>query len=203
MIQDPNRNAILNKARLDKFILVLTLPRCMRDIISDKAISSQLVNQNALQFSLYGAPVPVTSIPHVDLPFAGQVVKISSMARPTWQALTVDFNVDSKFVNYWVLWKWMDIINNSKESIYELSDQSVEHFNPKKAIVGTLEDYAADMTVYGRDEFNVPVIQFDYKGCFATELQGIQYNYQTPDEVKSQLTFQYAQFTSSLVVSPN
>lgn len=194
MIQDPKRDAIMDKARLDKFILVLTLPKCMKDIITDKIRSNMLVNQNALQFSLYGAPVPVTSVPHVDLPWAGQTVKVSSMARPTWPALTVDFNVDSKFVNWWVLWKWLDIINNSKESFYMAPNQdSTELFQ------GTLKDYAANMTVYGRDEFNRSVIQFDYIGCFATELQGIQYNYQTPDEVKSSFTIQYGQFYSSLI----
>lgn len=203
MLQDPKREAVMNKARLDKFILVLNLPACMKDIVTDRVISNALVNPNALQFSLYGAPVPVTSIPHVDLPYAGQVAKVSSMARPTWQALTVDFNVDNKFVNWWVLWKWLDIINNSKEGVYMKVDGLRERFNPKDPIVGTLEDYAADMTVYGRDEFNKPIIEFNYRGCFATELQGIQYNYQTPEEVKSQFTFQYSQFSSSLIVSPN
>jgi hypothetical protein len=195
MLQDPTRDAVMDKARLDKFILVLNLPKCMRNIITTKIRTNVLVNQNALQFSLYGAPVPVTSVAHVDLPYSGQVAKISSMARPTWQALTVDFNVDSKFVNWWVLWKWMDIINNSKLGFWNPPDR----VDPNQHPAGGLADYAANMTVYGRDEFNKNVIQFDYIGCFATELQGIQYNYQTPDEVKSQFTVQYTQFYSKLI----
>ena len=95
MNQEPNKESVLNKSRVDKFLLVLTMPKCLRNLVTKSARTSDLVNQNSLQFSLYAAPVPPISIPHVDLPWAGQVAKVSSMARPTWPPLQVQFTVDN------------------------------------------------------------------------------------------------------------
>ena len=56
----------LNKSRLDKFLCVINLPEALRGI-NDNSIGSTAnnkVNENSLQFSVYGAVVPdITVLP--------------------------------------------------------------------------------------------------------------------------------------------
>ena len=193
---DATRQSILNKGHLDKFLMVLNLPKVMKNIVAKTLRTQELVNLDALQYSIYSAPVPPISVPHINLPFAGQVAKVSSHARPTYPPLQVAFTIDNRFNNWWVLWKWLDILNDAERSVWHDPDTSKAD---SRKIVGTLKDYATIISVYGRDEFNKKVIEFKYYDAFITDLSEIGYNYRNPDELSATFTLQYGQFEALLI----
>ena len=118
--------AQLNKSRLDKFFMVLNLPEPLRNI-SKKYIGSRgnnIINENSLQFSVYGAVVPSVTVPELTLGYGGQNMKVSSNNREPYPNVTVNFTIDNKFNNYWVLYKWLDLLNNDKESVFDADNLS-------------------------------------------------------------------------------
>ena len=129
------------------------------------------------------------------MPYAGQTVKVSSHARPAYAPLVVNFGVDNLYTNWWVLWKWLDVLNGVENSVWNppTGEQTTA------AIVGTISDYTTTVTVYGKSEFNQNVIQFDYYNAFITDLSEISYNYRSPDEVSSTFTLQYSRFEATLL----
>ena len=53
-----------NKSRLDKFLLVLNLPTALKEI-NDQYIgarNNKKVNENSIQFSVYGSVVPTIEV---------------------------------------------------------------------------------------------------------------------------------------------
>jgi len=110
--------SVFNKARKDKFILVLTLPKVLREIdsniLSERAQS--LVKLDSLQFSIWGSPVPEVTVPDVEQRIWGQAYKTTSQSRPNYNPITVNFTVDNRFSNYWLLWKWLYILNHPVKS---------------------------------------------------------------------------------------
>ena len=67
IMEDNNLQSVLNKQRLDKFRMVLTLPNVLRDLnTSDWSTTEQeTLNRDSLQFSLYAATIPEVSIPSI------------------------------------------------------------------------------------------------------------------------------------------
>lgn len=190
------QQSVLNKGRLDKFLLVLNLPNNLKNVIARTVRNNQSVNFDAIQYSIYGSPVPNIAVPFVDMPFAGQVAKVSSHARPSYTPMTVNFTVDNRFNNWWILWKWLDVMNNWQRSVYQ--DPEKLQIESRK-IVGTLHDYATIVSIYGRDEFNKNIIEFKYYDTFITDLSEINYNYRVPDEISATFTFAYGQFEAILI----
>ena len=116
----------LNKSRLDKFLLVLNLPPALKDI-SKKYLGDRQNNviiDDSLQFSVYGAIVPQVQVPEISQGYAGQFYKVSSNNRPAYDNVTVNFTIDNEFNNYWLLYKWLDLLN----------DDSLSQFNGKDIV---------------------------------------------------------------------
>jgi len=189
------QQSILNKSRKDKFILVLTLPNILKTVNnpSQSARASQYLNQNSLQYSIFGTIVPNIAVPDVEVPFAGQVPKVTSYSRPAYPNITVGFTVDNGFNNWWVLWYWLDLINNSTESYYNANNLA------DPSTIKTVNGYQTIMTVYGLDEYNNPTIQFDYTNAFITGLGEINYDYKVPDQIESSFTFAFSQLKPNLL----
>lgn len=194
MTPDYEKEAILNKSRLDKFSLVLNLPKAFKTIQTSSSRIKELVNLGYLEFSIYGAPVPTISVNPIEMPMAGQTIHVSSHTRPAYPPLTVNFTIDNRFTNWWVIWKWLDLLNGVKEGFYNPPTAPTLTTTP-----GSLEDYATTITVFGLDEFNKRTIQFNYYGAFVTNLSEIAYNFRTTDEASATFTMHYAQFDSELL----
>jgi len=113
-----DKQSIFNKARKDKFILVLTLPPILRNIntpiLSRRA--KELVQLDSLQFSVWGSVVPEIVVPEKELGVYGQHYKVTSQARASYPPVQVYFTIDNRFSNYWVLWKWLEILNHPIDS---------------------------------------------------------------------------------------
>ena len=58
MATNQNNQSFLNKSRSDKFTLVFSLPPALRKIDSKTDRTSFNVNEDAFQFSVFGAVVP-------------------------------------------------------------------------------------------------------------------------------------------------
>lgn len=112
------KQPVFNKARKDKFLMVLTLPKILREIDSDilSKRSQSLLKQESLQFSIWGSPIPQIRVPEVPMGVYGQTYNVTSQVRDKYDPITVNFTVDNRFSNWWVLWKWLEILNNPRDS---------------------------------------------------------------------------------------
>ncbi len=189
------QQSILNKNRKDKFLLVLTLPNILKEVnkSSLNERSSNYLNQDTLQYSVYGNVVPNIVVPDVDVAFSGQTGKVTSYNRPAYPGVTVDFTVDNGYNNWWVLWYWLNVINNSTQGYYNSNNL------PTNSAFKNVNSYMTDITMYGLDEYDNKVIQFDYLQAFITGLGGINFNYRDPEQIESSFTFVFSQFNTQLI----
>jgi len=161
------QQSILNKNRKDKFLLVLTLPSILKDRnkIDANDRASEFFSLDSIQYSIYGTVVPAISIPDIDVSYGAQVSKVTSYARPAWTSVTVNFTVDNSYNNWWVLWYWLDLINNSTEGTFNYNNLIGTDSIAKKTT-----QYQSNITVYGLDEYNNKKIKFDYLHSFINGL---------------------------------
>ncbi len=198
--------SFLNKSRRDKFLLVVTLPKAFLRTYTDLSVRE-------LQISVYGTPVPSVEIPAIDVDFFGQQLKVTSQSRASYGPVNVNFTIDNEFKNYWILWKWLDLINDSRESgmadyfskyshvdsTDSLTRQVTDTVINKNLNQSVYFDYMTDMNIFGLDEYNNKRIKFTYKNAFITGLSEISYNYRDGAELESTATFAFSQLHSELV----
>lgn len=182
--------AMLNKTRRDKFIMVVTPPDILKPYLNQYERNNRGVNLQSFQFSVYGIVVPTIKVPEVETKYGGQVLKTSSLERPSYENVAVNFTVDNLFNNYWFIYSWLNFLNDEKLSIPNARNPNT---NPK------LGDYSTTITVYGLDEYNNNKIKFDYTGAIPVELGGINYNYRDSSEAESSFTFSFSQFIATLI----
>jgi hypothetical protein len=195
-----------NKSRLDKFLLVLNLPTILKGI-NEQYIGNRKntgIIENSLQFSVYGSVVPNIQVDSENLYYAGQSTKVSKHTRPVYENVTVNFTVDNEFNNYWVLYKWLDALNDEKISTFngkELFDKpnvSPKEKNQKKTLTPT-DLYQTDITLIGKDEFDKDKVKFKFTKAFPVNLGGINYNYRTTEEIETTFEFAFSQLLVELV----
>lgn len=188
------QQSILNKSRKDKFLLVLNIPNALKTINTSVVDSrkSFYLDLDSLQYSVYGDIVPDVAINPVSLNFGGQPLKVTSYQREPYSNITVNFAVDNGYNNWWVLWKWLDYINNSRMSVSNKDGLEVKG-------VDKMHDYQTLITVYGLDEYNNQKIKFDYHKAFITNLQGFKFNYQDAGQLESTFTFAFSQLGAELL----
>ena len=184
--------SVLNKSRGDKFIMVLNLPQALRGLKSSTR-SNTKVDFDTLQFTIKGSPVPDIIVPAVFLPYGGQEIKLSSHSREPYESVFVDFTIDNLYRNWWVIYQWLDLLNDEKYSYYNQNDFAEEE------AWEAMKDYTANFTIYGLDEYNNKVIKFDYEGAFPLSVASPKYDDTTPNEITSKFEFAFSFFTSTLI----
>ena len=187
--------AVLNKARQDKFLLIVNTPEVLKNITSRNTRSNKLVNLDSLQYSLYNCPVPAVASPAIDLPYQTQTFHVASYTRRGYDPITVNFVVDNEYKNYWFLWKWLQVLNDPREGLYV--GEKISNIDDSK----NKYMYVTDFHLYARDEYNNNKIRFDYKDCFITELGGIEYNQRETNEIECNFKFSFNQFFVTLLDS--
>lgn len=194
----------LNKSRLDKFLMVIGLPDSLKNINTTDlgARGDNKVNENSLQFSVYGAVIPSVTVPEITEQYAGQSFKVSSHVRPAYDNITVNFTIDNNFNNYWILYKWLDLLNNDRDSVFDFDNisktQSPSTRDKNKSLTPP-DLYMADMTLYAKDEFDKNKVKFTYKNAFPVSLGAINYNYRTEGEVETTFEFAFSQLMVELL----
>lgn len=187
------QQSTLNKTGKDKFLLVLNLPEVLRK----QKFYNKLINIDPLQISIFGTVVPTITVPHIETKFGGQSLNVTSYARPDYESLKVNFVVDNKFHNYWILWKWLSILNDPLESYYTGTDPVLETYKDRLA-TGIVTEYQANFSVLGLNEYNQNNIEFIYRNAFVTSLGGITYSYRDPDILESTVEFKFSQLDVKL-----
>lgn len=193
--QAPVYQSPFNKQRLDKFLLVFSVPQILRKKIAPITRKNSKINFNALQFSIYGVVTPQIAVPPVAIPYAGQTVKVTSFARPSYPQLSINFTVDNMFSNYWVLYKWLDAFNDASKGVYDPEDENILSTRDG----GLADQYMTNLTIYGLDEFNERTVQFDYNRAFPVNLGGINYNDRNAGEMECTFEFAYHQLKMTLI----
>lgn len=189
--------APLNKQRKDKYIMVIPIPKGLRDIVTGdlKGRANDSIIPKALTLSIYGSIAPDVSVPAVLTKYSGQSYNVSSHAREPYSPQTVNFTIDNRFNNYWVIYKWLAILNDPKLSIYDADNiTNLEHRNEKAS-----QSYMTDISVFALDEYEKRVVEFKYTKAFPTKLGGITFSDRDSTEAETTLEFAYSQFTTTLV----
>ena len=186
------KQSVLNKSRADKFLLIFDLPPILRSI--NKPWVGQQSNttliSDSVQFSIFGTAVPEITVPAVENRFAGSTLYVSSHSKNSYPPVTVDFNIDNEYKNYWVLYQWLNLLHSQYEGRFnERELRTSPDFN----------EYQTDLTIFGKDEFNNSKIKFTYTKAFPTTLEAITYNYQDASEIKSGFTFVYSQLHTEII----
>jgi hypothetical protein len=188
------QQSVLNRSGKDKFLLVLNLPK----VLYKQSILDEKIDIDPLQISIHGAVVPPIQVPSVEVRFGGQSYNVSSYARPNYPPLTVNFIIDNKFRNYWLLWKWLGILNDPNNSLYagtptkSINQNTPYETNRDKIDAGMLTEYQANFSVVGLNEYNQKAIEFVYHNGFITNLGGINYSYRDSEILESTVEFQYS-----------
>lgn len=184
---NPTEQSVLNRSTRDKFILVLTLPH----ILKKESVRDEILSKlDKIEISVFGTIVPDVSIPTVPVPYGGQVVNVSSHTRPNYGPLTVSFAIDNSYTNYYVLWRWLAILNDPRYSSYagteDRFDEPIE--------TGNLNEYQANFSIFALNEYNQVVTEFKYYNAFITSLKGINYSYKEAEMLETTAEFQFSQF---------
>jgi hypothetical protein len=182
----------LNVTRQDKFILVMTIPDILKPILKKENRVCNGGNLERLEMSIWGFVVPELQINKIQIPYSGQTLKFSGHSRPSVPTVSVNYTVDNRFDNYYILYKWLDIQN---DEIYSQFDY--KGMNPESR--GHLCDYATTFTVYAIDEYNKPTAKWDYIGAFPTILGAVNANYRDSKEMESTFSFDCSQIKMSLL----
>jgi len=186
---NPTEQSPLNVGLKDKFVLVLNLP----NILKKEIFSNNNVSIDPVQFTIFGAIVPSIQVPHKELSFGGQTLNISTHFRPAYTPLTVNFAVDNQFKNYWILWKWLSILNGPLESSYQGSDSKLMSWKDR-IDNGDIYEYQSNFSILSKNEYNKTVVEFQYFGGFITSLGQINYDYKNSEIIDCSAEFQFNQF---------
>lgn len=184
---NPTTQSQLNRASKDKFLLVLDLP----DILKKQINKDSLLDLNSLQMSVWGAVIPDVSVPHTEVVYGGQTANFASHTRPNYPPLTLDFVVDNDYKNYYILWKWLSVLNSPRESQY---------LGKPRGISPTMSsdiEYQTTFSILSLNEYNQPVMKFTYYNAFIVKLGGIKYSYREGEILETTVDFQYNQFDLS------
>lgn len=186
-----------NKSRKDKFLLVFSLPKALLKISKNIERTDTTILPDTLQFSVFGNIVPDISIPAINTRYAGQTLAHSSHSREPYEPNRVNFTVDNRFNNYWVIYSWLNLLNDDKTGVYD-PDQLAESIRGANRVGQPNMEYRTDISIFGLDEYNKKIVEFVYTNAFPTNLGGINYSYRDGSEIESEFTYSYSQ----LIVRP-
>lgn len=192
--ENPTQQSILNRSSKDKFLLVLNLPQ----ILKKQSYTDSTVGIDPLQLSVHGTIVPAIAVPSVETRFGGQSYNVSSYSRPNYPPLTVNFIIDNKFRNYWVLWKWMSILNSPTGSMYSGTPLELET-HKDRINSGIITEYQSNFSIFSLNEYNQKSVEFIYYNAFITGLGPINYSYRDEGIIESTAEFQFSQLDIKLI----
>jgi len=188
------QQSMLNKSRVDKFTLVFDVPPILKQFNRSWVLeqSNTTFIRDTVQFSIFGTAVPEITIPAVDNRYAGNTLYLSSHAKNAYPPVSVKFNIDNEYKNYWVIYQWLNLLHDQYEGRYNARDLSENEPH-------NFKDYQTNLTIYGKDEFNNERIKFTYTKAFPTTIEAITYNYQAEEEISSGFTFVYSQLHTEVI----
>ena len=197
MATNTYQQSMLNKSRADKFLLVFDIPPILKTFNSNwvEEPNNQSIISDTVQFSIFGTTVPEITVAAVDNRYAGSTYYVSSHSKNPYPPVSVKFNVDNEYKNYWVMYQWLNLLHNEKSGVYNARE--IDALGGGVSL--PLDQYQTNLTVYGKDEFNNNRIKFTYTKAFPTTIETIEYNYQAANEISSGFTFVYSQLHTEVI----
>jgi hypothetical protein len=177
----------LNKIRKDKFTMVLTIPNILKELNTRRTRSNDLLNLDSMQFSLFDITIPKVTIPEHQVHYGQQNINITSYDRPAYPPITVNFEVDNEFKNYWVMWKWLQMLNDVHDASYTGKD--IFPNGPPKLEPDVVYNYTTHLYVIVKNEYNKDVTKFTFLDSFITELGDLVFNYRDTELLNTHFTF--------------
>lgn len=181
----------LNKSRNDKFLLLFGLPKGMADKTDD--VLKKDYNDNKIELSIFSLSLPDVSIPPISLGYGGQTYKTSSFSRPDYSSLDIKYFIDNGYHNYYILWKWLNLFNDSKYSVSEITNTSTLPHDNTLELDNPFYDYVTDLNLIVMDEYNNKLMKITYQDAFITGLGGVNYSHQDGAEIVGSVSFSYNQ----------
>jgi len=174
----------LNKTLIDKFRLIFTLPPALQKINKKLGTTNNEIDQDTMQFSVYGSIIPEIIVPATEIRYAGSTLYNSSHSKDSYPPNNIKFTIDNEYKNYWVIWSWLNLLHHEAEGL----------FNTKGlADSDSYLEYMSNMSISSMDEFNNPVLTWVFTKSFPIILGGITFNYQESDEIEGEFSFVYSQ----------
>ena len=193
MATNSMQQAMLNKSRADKFLLVFDVPPILKEFSKKFNQTNSTIIPDSVQYSIFGTAVPEITVPAMENRYAGSTLYVSSHSKNPYPPVSVSFIVDNEYKNYWVIYQWLNLLHSEYEGRYNEREINTNAGDP------TFKDYQTDLTIYGKDEFNNNRIKFTYTKAFPTTVEGVEYSYQNPDEITSGFTFVYSQLHTEVM----
>ena len=191
----------LNKLRKDKFVVILTIPNILKSINTTNSRQDKFLNLDSLQFSVYNITIPRISIPAHPIHFGQQNYNVTSYDRPEYPPVIINFEVDNEFKNYWVLWKWLQLIQDPKNATYAGKDIFPD--GAPKQLPKIVPNYATIITGYALDEYNNKKARFTFDHAFITELGELSYSNRETEQQNCSFTFVFNQLDIHLLGDEN
>ena len=104
MARNTMQQAMLNKSRADKFLLVFDVPSILKEFSKKFNQTNTTIIPDAVQYSIFGTAVPEITVPAMENRYAGSTLYVSSHSKNPYPPVSVKFNVDNEYKNYWVLY---------------------------------------------------------------------------------------------------
>lgn len=184
------QQSTLNKSRTDKFRMVFTIPAALRKINRKQERSNFTIKEDTMQLSIYGTIVPEIIVPALLIRYAGSTLYNSSHSREPYPAVTVKFTIDNEYNNYWVIYKWLNLLHDEKTGTFDKTNLISDD---------VFLDYQSNISIYGLDEYENNRIKFTYTKAFPTAIGGVTYDYRDGAEIQSSFTFVYSQLHTELL----
>ena len=193
MAYNTMQQSMLNKSRSDKFLLVFDIPPILKDFNKKFNQDNLSIISDSVQFSIFGTAVPEITVAAVENRYAGNTLYVSSHSKNSYPPVSVKFNVDNEYKNYWVMYQWLNLLHDQYEGRYNARE--INSNDPTTYF----KDYQTNLTIFGKDEFNNSRIKFTYTKAFPTTVDTIDYNYQNAAEITSGFTFVYSQLHTEVM----
>lgn len=186
------KQSYLNKARSDKFLLVFDIPPVLKRIQRNYTRNNDTIIPDSVQFSVFGTMVPEVVVKGTATRYAGDTLYVSTHSKDPYPPVNVKFAVDSGYNNYWTIYQWLNLLHDQKTGQYDEKGITVG---------GNFTDYQTDITLYGLDEYDNKVIQFQYTKCFPTSLDSLTFDQKQTNEmeIQSGFTFLFSQMHIKLL----
>ncbi len=191
-VYSTDQQSDLNVSRTDKFKIILDVPNMLKPYLKKESRFCHGGNIDRLVLSIWGYIVPEIKINTLDVKHAGQALKFSGLSRPAYNPITVNFTVDNRYDNYFILWKWMNIQNDAEHSTFD-----ARKLEPNST--GKLSDYSSIFTVVALDEYNKPKATWEFSDAFPIGLGPLNISSRQIGELDTSFTFEFSQLTMKLI----
>jgi hypothetical protein len=184
----------LNKQTLDRFLLVLDVPPALKHLKSRNARTDELLNLEAMQFTVFGSVVPDIDTDYSIERYAGNAISVANHSKKSPTPITVNFTIDNNFNNYWFIYKWLDLICDDEMAIYNGKNQ-------QKTVAGMPGiPYQTNISIFALDEYQqAKTIRFDYTNAFPVNLGGFSWSNRDDSLITGSFSFMYSQFKAELL----